>query len=81
MPAMPRSWIRMPFYPERCRKVDPRLEISSRATCRFQLGVDQPVELRVNQSFQLGINQSFQLGVNESVELGVDQSVELSVDM
>ena len=42
----------MPFYPERCGKVDPRLEISSRARFRFQLGVDQSVEFSVDMSVE-----------------------------
>ena len=33
----------MPFHPEICGKVKPRIAIISRATCRFQLGVDQSV--------------------------------------
>ena len=42
----------MSFHPERCGKVDPRLAISSRATCRFQLGVDQSVEFSVDMSVE-----------------------------
>ena len=52
LPAMVILWSRMPFYPERCGKVDPRLAISSRATCRFQLLVYQSVEFSVDMSVE-----------------------------
>ena len=42
----------MPFHPERCGKVDPWLAISSRATYKSQLGVDQSVELSVDMSVE-----------------------------
>ena len=42
----------MPFHPERCGKVDPRLAISSRATCRIQMGVDQLDEFSVDISVE-----------------------------
>ena len=49
----------MQFHPERYVKVDSRLAIGSRATCRFQLGVDQSVEFSVDMSVEseFSVNQ------------------------
>ena len=42
----------MPFHPERCSKVNPWLEISSRATYKSQLVVDQSVKFSVDMSVE-----------------------------
>ena len=59
LPATVISCSRMSFHPYRYGKVNPRLAISSRATCRFQLGADQSVEL----SFDMSDALNFQLRV------------------